>query len=161
MLHVCACLWLRHSPLLFLLMSCQIYEPNILRVLKWLVFNFVLLFSSTVLFVHYCLSDDQRHLLASLSDDRGELVKTTVINIQIPNRTRRKKVSFHVLLSSYLLIRISIYLSSGRFIYPANFYKIFYYYPFLISFYLFYLLHFNLCMFLSIFYNSTLFPILG
>jgi hypothetical protein len=46
-----------------------------------------------VLFVNYCLSDDQRHLLASLSDDRGELVKTTVININIPNRTRRKKVS--------------------------------------------------------------------
>ena len=33
------------------------------------------------------------HLLASLSDDRGEMVRTTVININIPNRTRRKKVS--------------------------------------------------------------------
>merc|ERR1719369_560334 len=48
---------------------------------------------STVLFVHYCLSDDQRHLLASLADDRGEMVKTTIINIDIPNRTRRKKAS--------------------------------------------------------------------
>ena len=47
---------------------------------------------STVLFVHYCLSDDQKHLLASLADDRGEMVRTTVININIPNRTRRKKV---------------------------------------------------------------------
>ena len=46
-----------------------------------------------VLFVKYCLSDDQKHLLASLSDDRGEMVRTTVININIPNRTRRKKVS--------------------------------------------------------------------
>lgn len=46
-----------------------------------------------VLFVKYCLSDDQRHLLASLSDDRGEMVRTTVININIPNRTRRKKVN--------------------------------------------------------------------
>ena len=46
-----------------------------------------------MLFVHYCLSDDQKHLLASLSDDRGELVRTTVINIDIPNRTRRKKVT--------------------------------------------------------------------
>ena len=44
------------------------------------------------MFVKYCLSDDQRHLLASLSDDRGEMVKTTVININIPNRTCRKKV---------------------------------------------------------------------
>ena len=47
---------------------------------------------STVLFVTYCLSDDQKHLLASLADDRGEMVRTTVININIPNRTRRKKV---------------------------------------------------------------------
>ena len=49
-----------------------------------------------VLFVKYCLSDDQKHLLASLSDDRGEMVRTTVININIPNRTRRKKVSLSV-----------------------------------------------------------------
>ena len=46
-----------------------------------------------VLFVKYCLSDDQKHLLASLSDDRGEMVRTTVINVNIPNRTRRKKVT--------------------------------------------------------------------
>ena len=46
-----------------------------------------------VMFVKYCLSDDQRHLLASLSDDRGEMVWTTVKNINIPNRTRRKKVT--------------------------------------------------------------------
>ena len=81
------------------------------RVNIWLVvYNFVLLFFSTVLFVHYCLSDDQRHLLASLSDDRGELVKTTVINIQIPNRTRRKKVRFHVSPASCLSINRSFYL---------------------------------------------------
>lgn len=49
--------------------------------------------SSTVLFVHYCLTDDQRHLIASLADDKGEMVKTTIINIDIPNRTRRKKAS--------------------------------------------------------------------
>ena len=48
---------------------------------------------STVLFVTYCLSADQQHLLASLADDRGEMVRTTVINIHIPNRSRRKKVS--------------------------------------------------------------------
>jgi len=49
--------------------------------------------SSTVLFVNYCLTDDQRHLIASLADDKGEMVKTTIINIDIPNRTRRKKAS--------------------------------------------------------------------
>ena len=49
---------------------------------------------STVLFVTYCLSDDQKHLLASLADDRGEMVRTTVINVHIPNRSRRKKVTF-------------------------------------------------------------------
>jgi len=48
---------------------------------------------STVLFVTYCLSDDQKHLLASLADDRGEMVRTTVINVHIPNRSRRKKAS--------------------------------------------------------------------
>ncbi len=48
---------------------------------------------SSVLFVSYCLSEDQHWLLASASDDRGELVKTCVINIEIPNKTRRKKAS--------------------------------------------------------------------
>ena len=64
--------------------------------------------SLQVLFVKYCLSDDQRHLLASLSDDRGEMVRTTVININIPNRTRRKKVTdLRVTLAqiSYLTLR--------------------------------------------------------
>ena len=46
-----------------------------------------------MLFVTYCLSTDQQHLLARLADDRGEMVRTTVINIHIPNRSRRKKVS--------------------------------------------------------------------
>ena len=32
-------------------------------------------------------------LLASCCDDRGELVKTVTINIEIPNKTRRKKAS--------------------------------------------------------------------
>ncbi|CAB4058261.1 MED13 [Lepeophtheirus salmonis] len=48
---------------------------------------------STVLFCNYCLSEDQHWLLASCSDDRGELLKTVVINIEIPNKTRRKKAS--------------------------------------------------------------------
>ena len=48
---------------------------------------------SSVLFVNYCLSEDQHWLLASCCDDRGEIVKTVVINIEIPNKTRRKKAS--------------------------------------------------------------------
>jgi mediator of RNA polymerase II transcription subunit 13 len=48
---------------------------------------------SSVLFVNYCLSEDQHWLLASACDDRGELVKTVVINTEIPNKTRRKKAS--------------------------------------------------------------------
>eukprot|EP00096_Caligus_rogercresseyi_P001989 TRINITY_DN1357_c0_g1_i1.p1 TRINITY_DN1357_c0_g1~~TRINITY_DN1357_c0_g1_i1.p1 ORF type:complete len:1138 (-),score=389.25 TRINITY_DN1357_c0_g1_i1:403-3405(-) len=48
---------------------------------------------SSVLFCNYCLSEDQHWLLASCSDDRGELLKTVVINIEIPNKSRRKKAS--------------------------------------------------------------------
>ena len=48
---------------------------------------------SSVLFVNYCLSEDQHWLLATCSDEQGELVKTAVINVEIPNKTRRKKAS--------------------------------------------------------------------
>jgi mediator of RNA polymerase II transcription subunit 13 len=49
--------------------------------------------TSTVLFVNYCLSEDQHWLLASCCDDRGEMLNTVVINVEIPNKTRRKKAS--------------------------------------------------------------------
>ena len=49
--------------------------------------------SSAVLFVNYCLSEDQHWLLASCCDDRGELVNSVVVNVEIPNKTRRKKAS--------------------------------------------------------------------
>ncbi len=49
--------------------------------------------SHSVLFVNYCLSEDQHWLLASCSDDRGELLNSVVINVEIPNKTRRKKAS--------------------------------------------------------------------
>jgi mediator of RNA polymerase II transcription subunit 13 len=48
---------------------------------------------SGVLFVAYCLSEDQRWLLASCIDSCGELLETCVINVEIPNRNRRKKAS--------------------------------------------------------------------
>lgn len=48
---------------------------------------------SSVLYCNYCLSEDQSWLLAVATDDRGELLETATINIDIPNRTRRKKAS--------------------------------------------------------------------
>uniref|UniRef100_A0A336LMU5 Mediator of RNA polymerase II transcription subunit 13 n=1 Tax=Culicoides sonorensis TaxID=179676 RepID=A0A336LMU5_CULSO len=48
---------------------------------------------SSVLYCNYCLSEDQSWLLAVATDDRGELLETATINIDVPNRTRRKKAS--------------------------------------------------------------------
>jgi mediator of RNA polymerase II transcription subunit 13 len=47
----------------------------------------------SVLYVSYCLSEDQRWLLAVVTDERGEIFETATINIDIPNRIRRKKAS--------------------------------------------------------------------
>lgn len=47
----------------------------------------------TILYCTYCLSEDQRCLLAACTDDRGEIMESVVINIEIPNRNRRKKAS--------------------------------------------------------------------
>ncbi|XP_066596176.1 mediator of RNA polymerase II transcription subunit 13 isoform X2 [Prorops nasuta] len=46
-----------------------------------------------VLYLSYCLSEDQSWLLAVATDDRGEIFETTTINIDIPNRKRRKRAS--------------------------------------------------------------------
>lgn len=40
----------------------------------------------SVLFVAYCLSHDQRWLLAAATDARGELLDTAAINIHVPAR---------------------------------------------------------------------------
>ena len=48
---------------------------------------------SSVLLCAYCLSEDQRWLLAVCTDSKGELMETCSINIEIPNRNRRKKAS--------------------------------------------------------------------
>ena len=45
-----------------------------------------------VLYVSYCLSEDQRWLVASCTDERGELVDSCTIGIDVPNRTKRKRV---------------------------------------------------------------------
>ena len=39
-----------------------------------------------ILYVSYCLSEDQRWLLAVATDGSGELLETCTINIEIPNR---------------------------------------------------------------------------
>ncbi|CAG5051056.1 unnamed protein product [Parnassius apollo] len=44
----------------------------------------------SVLFVAYCLSHDQRWLLAAATDARGELLDTAAINIHVPARSRRR-----------------------------------------------------------------------
>jgi len=46
-----------------------------------------------VLYLSYCLSEDQSWLLAAATDDRGEIFETATINIDIPNRKRRKRAS--------------------------------------------------------------------
>jgi mediator of RNA polymerase II transcription subunit 13 len=47
----------------------------------------------SVMYCSYCLSEDQSWLLAVATDDRGELLETVTINIDIPNRNRRKRAS--------------------------------------------------------------------
>ncbi|CAB3239260.1 unnamed protein product [Arctia plantaginis] len=44
-----------------------------------------------VLFLSYCLSHDQRWLLATATDARGELLDTAAINIHVPQRSRRRR----------------------------------------------------------------------
>lgn len=40
-----------------------------------------------MLFVAYCLSHDQRWILATCTDLYGELLETCIINIDLPNRS--------------------------------------------------------------------------
>lgn len=47
----------------------------------------------SIMYCSYCLSEDQNWLLAVATDERGELLETITINIDIPNRVRRKKAS--------------------------------------------------------------------
>ncbi|XP_044759811.1 mediator of RNA polymerase II transcription subunit 13 isoform X2 [Coccinella septempunctata] len=48
---------------------------------------------ASVLYLSYCLSEDQSWLLAVATDERGEILENITINIDIPNRSRRKKAS--------------------------------------------------------------------
>lgn len=42
--------------------------------------------AGAVLFLSYCLSHDQRWLLAAATDARGELRDTTAIDVHVPHR---------------------------------------------------------------------------
>ena len=48
---------------------------------------------SSVLFCSYCITEDQRWLLASVTNDKGEMSESTVININIVDRMKRLKSS--------------------------------------------------------------------
>ncbi|CAH0563743.1 unnamed protein product, partial [Brassicogethes aeneus] len=48
---------------------------------------------AAVLYLSYCLSEDQSWLLAVATDERGEIFETITINVDIPNRSRRRKAS--------------------------------------------------------------------
>lgn len=48
--------------------------------------------NGSILFCSYCLSDDQRYVLVSCSDERGELKETCSINIEVPDRFVLRKV---------------------------------------------------------------------
>lgn len=41
---------------------------------------------SNILYVSYCLSHDQKWLLASASDQSGEMLETFCVNIEVPPR---------------------------------------------------------------------------
>ncbi len=44
-----------------------------------------------VLYVSYCLSDDQRYLLTCCTDENGELIESTSIDIQVEERFKRRE----------------------------------------------------------------------
>lgn len=48
---------------------------------------------SSVLFCSYCITEDQRWLLVSVTNERGEISETSVININISERMKRPKMS--------------------------------------------------------------------
>lgn len=41
---------------------------------------------SSILYCTYCLTEDQRWLIASCSDDKGDILEITCICIEVPNR---------------------------------------------------------------------------
>jgi mediator of RNA polymerase II transcription subunit 13 len=48
---------------------------------------------TSIMYCCYCLSEDQSMLLAVITDERGEFLENCAINIDIPNRKRRRRSS--------------------------------------------------------------------
>ncbi|KAH9389698.1 Mediator of RNA polymerase II transcription subunit 13-like [Tyrophagus putrescentiae] len=48
---------------------------------------------SQILFCCYCISEDQKWLLVSCTNDRGDILQSKMINVHVPNRTRRKNAT--------------------------------------------------------------------
>ncbi|KAI2795657.1 Mediator of RNA polymerase II transcription subunit 13-like [Blomia tropicalis] len=48
---------------------------------------------SQILYCCYCLSEDQKWLLVSCTNDKGDIVQSKIININIPNRRLRRNAS--------------------------------------------------------------------
>lgn len=59
--------------------------------------------NGSILFCSYCLSDDQRYLLVSCSDERGEFFETSSINIEVPERSGRMRSTSSVQFTLYLI----------------------------------------------------------
>lgn len=67
-----------------------------------------------VLFVGYCLSHDQRWLLASCTDQHGELLETCIISIDVPNRyTSSSKIQYHPGFKVMMIFKLHALLSQG------------------------------------------------
>ncbi|GFR23142.1 mediator of RNA polymerase II transcription subunit 13 [Trichonephila clavata] len=73
-----------------------------------------------VLYCCYCLTKDKKYILACCTNDKGEFTETTVINIGIPNRDRRKQCSVRKFglrkLLEFILEVISVYVHPWRLI---------------------------------------------
>lgn len=48
---------------------------------------------SQILYCAYCITEDKKWLVVACSNDKGDLLESTLINIEIPKRTRRRKAS--------------------------------------------------------------------
>ena len=48
---------------------------------------------SQILYCCYCMSEDQKWLLASCTNDKGDILQSKVINVHVPNRIRRRNAT--------------------------------------------------------------------
>lgn len=48
---------------------------------------------SQIIYCAYCLTEDQKWLVVTCSNDKGDLLESTLINVEVPKRTRRPKAS--------------------------------------------------------------------